>query len=77
MELASNIAYFLTQWTYIANATNGIFGGIMSPINGHSNGTLIPMSAVTTRLVQDKQTTLIETQYSNNTVSQTSLVIHF
>jgi len=43
MELASTIRYFLTEWTYIATATNGMLSGIMPPVNYLPfNGTVTP-----------------------------------
>lgn len=43
MELASNVTYFLTEWTYIANATDGMLSGIMPPVSCiQVNGTVTP-----------------------------------
>ncbi len=41
MELTSNMSYFLTHWTYMANATNGILSGIMPTVSCFQfNGTV-------------------------------------
>lgn len=52
MELSSNMPYFLTHWTYIANATNGILSGIMPPTNCFQvNGTVTPEKGIHPKLV--------------------------
>ncbi len=43
--------YFLTEWTYIASATNGILSGIMSPVScSRINGTVLSVDGYPLKL---------------------------